>query len=322
MVSFGPWGSFSVNPFLQAVAEIRRRVWWRYYVNDLDREVNDVGVGRIRAARGALKGASLDRRLRRDYERTQLSKLPGTKLDPTLFESIRKRAVAALEDPVRSPCCYLDGDQGEKEGVPKGIITHAVRRYTTDVAAVIPDAPAMLNPELVHTMRSLIGSNFTLDSIFLTRNFHVEPHICSKYELLSDSWHFDHQYPDGFGLWVCLSHVTEDDGPLHVVNAPDSRKLLKMGFDPKLRYSRDGASSVGKGRDRSVTGGLPASTIERLPSFTRLTGEPGTLLMCHTSYCLHRAGLPAPRHTRDMLFFCLLPTHSMDLNWPRPCGRI
>ena len=277
-----------------------------YFANDLEHATNDIGLRRIIEARNAFKGRVGSPEMRRTYERDQFSALPGVHLDETRFEAIRNRAVSALTDREMSPCCFFQGKQAEAQGIPREVITHDVRRYTTDVGSAIPDAAELLSPELVAAMQSCIGSNFSLEDIFLTRNFHVDPAINSKYEILSDRWHFDHQYPDGFSLFVCLSSVTKDDGPFHVISAEDSRDLLtNKGFDASLRT-------------KSPTGGIPVQAFEDKRSFTRLVGQPGTMLLCHTSYCLHRAGVPEPDHVRDMMIFTFRPSVDMDLRWPRP----
>ena len=127
-----------------------------------------------------------------------------------------------------------------------------------------------------------------------------------KYELLSERWHFDHQYPDGFTLFFCLSDVTAPaDGPFQAIAAPDTRRLLALGFDASKRKE-------------DPNGGLSQAAIEAVPSFTRLTGTVGTMMLCHTSYCVHRAGLPEQGHTRDMGMFAFRPTPEMDLRYPRP----
>lgn len=284
---------------------LKRRLAGRYFANDLDPETNEIGLGRIEAARRALRGVPLDGSLRRQYEKCQFTRLPGHAFAPIRFESVRTRAIAALDDPRLSPCAFLEGSQAERQGIPREVVTHAVRRYTTDVPSLLPDVAALLDEGLAKAIRSCIGSNFALEDVVVTRNFHVEPEITARYELLSERWHFDHQIPDGFSLFVCLSEVTDRDGPFHVLSAPDSRLLLRRGFDAARRIT-------------SPTGGLPPGLIEGMESLTRLTGPPGSMLLCHTSYCLHRAGIPEAGRMRDMLVFTFRPMPEMDLRWPRP----
>lgn len=284
---------------------LKRRLARRYFANDLDPETNAIGLGRIEAARRALRHVPVDRSLRRQYEKHQFSRLPGCAFEPIRFESIRIRAAAALDDPRLSPCAFLEGSQAERQGIPREVVTHAVRRYTADVPSLLPDLAELVDEHLVHAIRSCIGSHFALEDVVVTRNFHVEPEITARYELLSERWHFDHQIPDGFSLFVCLSEVDDGDGPFHVLSAPDSRLLLRRGFDATRRIT-------------SPTGGLPPGLIEGMRSLTRLTGPPGSMLLCHTSYCLHRAGIPEAGHVRDMLVLTFRPMPEMDLRWPRP----
>ncbi len=276
----------------------------RYFANDLETAVNEEGLRRIREARAAFDATEIDVGLRQSYELTQSSSLPGVKFDAAAFEKIRLRAIAALADASLSPCSFLHGNQAERQGIPRSVITHDVRRYTSDVASIIPDVMTLFNPEIVRAIQSSIGSNFMIEDVFLTRNYHVEPEINSKYEILSDRWHFDHQYPDGFSLFVCLSSVTEADGPFHLISAEDSRTALNRGFNPSLRKE-------------SPNGGLRPEDFKQLPSYAYLAGPPGAMMLCHTSYCLHRAGVPDVGHIRDMMIFTFRPSIKMDLAWPK-----
>ncbi|HIG0327818.1 TPA: hypothetical protein ACX87D_001703 [Legionella pneumophila] len=274
-----------------------------YFSNGMSREINEEGMRRILNARKSFLGP-INKQLRRHYEKNQFSTLPGIQFDLNLFESIRIRSTEILNDPVKSPCAFFHGEQAILQGIPQNIITHEIRRYTKNVIEVIPDAPHLISPSIAYAIRSCIGSNFSLENIFLTRNFHVDQEINNKYEFLSDRWHFDNQYPDGFSLCVCISNVTLDDGPFHVLSATDSRTLLHKGFDPAKR-------------NKDPYGGLRAEDINKSPSLTRLIGPPGTMLLCHTSYCLHRAGVPKAGHYRDMLFFTFRPTPGMNLDWSK-----
>jgi hypothetical protein len=276
----------------------------RYFANDLDRAVNEEGLRRIREAKASFDTPGIDKGMRREYERNQSSHLPGVQFDRTKFERVRLRAVSALSDATLSPCSFLHGSQAERQGIPREVITHDVRRYTSDVAKAIPDVMKLLNPEIVQAIRSSIGSNFLIEDVFLTRNYHLEPEINSRYELLSDRWHCDHQCPDGFSLFVCLSEVTEADGPFHLISAEDSRVVLSRGFDAAARKE-------------SPTGRLRPQDFENLGSYARLVGPPGTMVLCHTSYCLHRAGVPEAGHIRDMMIFTFRPSVKMDLTWPK-----
>lgn len=290
------------------------RPWWRralltyHYGNTVDFDANVEGERRIETARRDGAVASVDGRRRRAYARDQFSRLEGLALEPELFESVRARAVAVLDDPAASPCLWRDLDRrAQRTDVPWDEIPHDVRRFTTDVAAAVPDAADLLSEEIVAAIRSSVASNFTLENIYLTRNFHLDADVRARCELLSERWHFDDQITDGFSLFVCLSHVAAADGPFHTLNRRDSMKLLRRGYSKEARVE-------------SATGGLTREEIEAMPSFTRLTGPPGTMLLCHTSFCLHRAGVPEAGHVRDMMIFTFRPSARMDLAFPRPAG--
>jgi hypothetical protein len=274
-----------------------------YQVNDVDSNVNALAIERIKKARAAFGGVNIDNKMRRTYERDMMTALAGVEFNQTLFEDVRKRAIAALSDRDLSPCVYASGDQAERQGIPREAITHDIRSYTTDVEAVIPDAPALIDDRFVHAIQSCIGSNFRFLGITLTRNHHIPAELSAKYDLLSDRWHFDHKYLDIFFMFVCLSEVTLQDGPTHALSAPDSRALLDMGFSCELR-------------EQDPNGGLSPAVVEGMPSLTLCAGPPGAKLMSHTTLCLHKGGgAPPSGRVRDIAIFRFQHSEKMDLSW-------
>jgi hypothetical protein len=283
--------------------KVKKELLKRYFGNSVDYDVNVEGDRRIREAQRASKGP-FDSRLRVAYGRDWVSKLPGIQFDPADFEQIKRQAVAALDDPAKSPCCYNSGTQAEAQGIPRDVIKHDYRRATTDVRSAIPDAPKLLNANLIHAIRSAIGSEFFMDGVYLKRNFHVEPEIHAQYDLLSDRWHFDHQYPDGFSLFVNLGDFGPEHGPTQWINRPDSLRMLRLGYDADERL-------------RSRSGGLGEGTIENCQSYDSLAGPAGSLALMHTSYCLHASGIPtSPDLHRDTLVFTFRPSVTLNVGWP------
>jgi hypothetical protein len=274
-----------------------------YQVNDVDSGVNAIAIKRIKKARAVFEGVGIDKKIGRAYERDMLTTLPSVEFDRSLFNDIRKRAVAALSDRDLSPCQFASGELADRQGIPREAIAQDIRCWTSDVEAVIPDAPALIDDRFVHAIQSCIGSNFRLIGIDLTRNHHIPDELSAKYDLLSDRWHFDHKYLDIFFMFVCLSEVTLDDGPTHALSAPDSRALLDMGFDCAVR-------------ERDPNGGLSPKIIESMGSLTVCAGPPGTKLMSHTTLCLHKGGGAPPKgQVRDIALFRFQHSNEMDLSW-------
>src|SRR4051812_2415315 len=92
----------------------------RYYGNSVDYAVNVEGMRRIKNAQRSFTEL-VDRQLRSEYRRKMVSTLPGYHFDPTAFASVQRSAVAALDDPERSPCCYNSGHQAEAQGIPREV---------------------------------------------------------------------------------------------------------------------------------------------------------------------------------------------------------
>ena len=73
----------------------------------------------------------------------------------------RRQAVVALDNPRASPCAHFHGDQPERQGIPRSIITRDIRRFTKDVHAAVPNIVDLLTPDIQQAIRSAIGSNFS-----------------------------------------------------------------------------------------------------------------------------------------------------------------
>ena len=209
--------------------KVKKELLKRYFGNSVDYAVNVEGDRRIREAQRAAKGP-FDPKLRAAYARDWVSRLPGIRFDPEDFERIRQQAVAVLDDPMKSPCCYFSGTQAEAQGIPREYIKHEYRRATINVRAAIPNAPILLHQDLIHAIRSAIGSEFFMDGVYLKRNFHVEPELRAKFDLLSDRWHFDHQYPDGFSLFINLGDFRPEHGPTQWINRPELAAPAAVGL--------------------------------------------------------------------------------------------
>lgn len=283
--------------------------WWKqlllkyYYGNTIEYYANVEGEKRIRRAQ---KGVAETSALHNKYAKECVSDLPEVKFDGKVFEEIRALVTKALEDPAVSPCIWNnEKTKSARKDLPLDKLTRDVRRFTKDVHAAVPGLEKLLTEDFVNAIRARVGSNFFLENIMLTRNYPVDDHMRNVAELLSERWHFDDQYTDGFSVFVCISDVTKDDGPFTVVNRPDSMRILRHGYSREKRVL-------------SETGGVSPEEFDNAPSLSSLTGKPGSKMLCHTSFCLHKGGVPKGDRHRDMMILAFRNSPEMDLRWPRP----
>jgi hypothetical protein len=119
------------------------------------------------------------------------------------------------------------------------------------------------------------------------------------FEPFSDRWHWDDQHSDTVYIFTYLKPVDMTQGPFHVHNLENSRRLLQMGYDKRKR--REGIGC-----------GLDPAAYENPPS-TKLTGPAGATMITMNSLCLHRAGTPDAGKSRELLYIKLRPSKELNL---------
>lgn len=196
-----------------------------------------------------------------------------------IISDIYKEYLAVIEDPKH--CVFFDeaGKFASKEG---GIYFTGLKNSVENV----PSLKYIMTPELQSFVKQYYGSEFYLHSASLWRTKHIsEEHLQRIYpeQPYSILWHVDGHPIDTLKMFIVLSDVTDEDGPLHYLTIQRTEELRKKGYFSRFRYR------------------MPKSELEKKESLKKLVGPSGTAAFCNTTLCLHRAGVPAEGRTRDML---------------------
>jgi len=212
-----------------------------------------------------------------------------------LIDRFRQAFLKAMADPEQSFNPFADPESlkyynhGNYQG-PLG----EYRRHVKDSQRTFPEHATLLEGRLGHLIQSCLGSDFAIESVHGYRNNYCPPHIVEHFEPHASRWHFDDQLPDGMRLFLYLTDVTENHGPFQCFDRSYSRYLLRKGF------SKDA-------RKFSVTGGLAGKLFDT-PRLASHTGPAGSMILCASSYCLHRAAeMLGPGNHRDVLVYNLRP---------------
>jgi len=121
-----------------------------------------------------------------------------------------------------------------------------------------------------------------------TVEFIIDAKFKIKSELFSNHWHCDNRDTDSYWkIFILLSDVTDDDGPLHLVTRSRTKELMKMGFHTRDDYD------------------LSDDVLYDPKYLVKHTGPIGTVVIGNPTLCLHRAGIPSLGHTRDMIYLML-----------------
>lgn len=160
-----------------------------------------------------------------------------------------------------------------------------------------PELNDIITDEAAEILHEYFGAYFRPWLMQCTRNYHVPREVVSRTETFANYWHFDRHKTFDIKLFVLMSDVDEDDGPLHLVPLEDSKRLARGGF----RRGEDGVAD---------------DVVKRQADMVKFTGSAGSAMLGTTHAMLHRAGNPGPGRRRDMIILRIFPaTEPSPDNW-------
>lgn len=184
---------------------------------------------------------------------------------------------------------YVEDEKFSSPRGKKGADGKFYSRQLKKLPVNIPEVKDLITPELDDMLKEYFGSNYAITSVLCWRNYPVPETNDNKY-FYSNEWHNDYMAPKELKLFINMTDVTEDDGPLHVVSYPATVDWVERG--------------IYQGRQAAAN---DINAMETSNQLVRHTGKAGSAVFCHTSTCLHRADIPKAGHYRDMLEFQFRP---------------
>jgi len=171
-------------------------------------------------------------------------------------------------------------------------------RMISQVYKKIPQIANLLTDEIKDGLKQHYKGNFQVHHVLAWRNHHVPPEIIEEKKLFASNWHCDGRDTSRVTLFINLSDVTEEHGPLHVQSKQRTKELIKMGFRGRHNYN------------------LPEKVMEDPNYVVKNIGPPGTSVLCNPQLCLHRAGIPGPNKIRDIMEIRFKPSNRpLDKDW-------
>jgi hypothetical protein len=150
--------------------------------------------------------------------------------------------------------------------------------------SVFPELEMFITDEIAGIVEAYFGSHF---KIFGTDIYRTVP--SKAQEENSFLWHFDNGPTKLIKLMIYLDPTTKDTGGFRLKPKPLSLQLKRQGF-----WDRKDAD-----RFRAI---LEDESTTRL-----FEGPPGTAVLFHALYCIHKATFPKHGH-RDVATFLLHPS--------------
>lgn len=143
---------------------------------------------------------------------------------------------------------------------------------------------------ILNKLESFYNSKIIPAQIYIARNYNFE-NLDKEY--YSNKFHMDGYLCTYLKLFINISDVDENNGPLHVISKKHTSYVVK-----KLKY-------INRNNYKSDI------DIE----CHKHIGKSGSALICNTTQCYHRAGVPEKNFTRDMMTITLLafPRENIDI---------
>ena len=272
---------------------LKRKYGGLYYGNTLDYEVN-------RTARKIYQNSKKMSKIKPNLDSKFLSKngyidFGYSNVDQVLMKQIKNEFESAIIDPKYS--IYPFDDEKIRAAYNHGGYEGSVREYRRDIidcSTAIPTITKLIHSiDFIKLIENTIGCKFEYDGIYGWRICHTPDEILQKFEVITNRFHFDGQFPYRFKIFIYLNDVTEKNGPFQHFSKFYSKFLLWKGFKEEFRT-------------KAMTGNLPAN-IANSKHLIKHVGSLGSMVLCATSFCLHRAGEPAFDYYRDILQICVIP---------------
>ena len=146
----------------------------------------------------------------------------------------------------------------------------------------VPELALLITSEIGRTVKSLIGS-YKINYIVARATHHAPTEITEKYDLYSNSWHCDVEPCHRIKLFIALSDIGDDDGPMHAFDRKNTKKILKMGFRNRDNY------------------GIDPTILEKSDNLVKFTGKAGECFFVNVTQCLHKAGIPKDGNVRHIV---------------------
>lgn len=146
------------------------------------------------------------------------------------------------------------------------------------------------NITLKSHLKDIFNNKFIISDISIYRNFHFKTQNLSN-EQYSNFYHCDHYLKTMFKVFIILDDVNEKNGPLFFFDKRTTKKIIPKYYKNRTNYISD---------------------LDRKFEANKFTGKVGDTLICSTTECLHKAGIPEKNKMRDIIVYNLFNFKQTD----------
>jgi hypothetical protein len=263
------------------IRKFDRGVGYRLFNNAGSFRVNSVGRLALMKARYQ---SDLQLQTKEQPNVTKFKQL-GVPYEEETIERVKKQYDKFIEDENHATTIKYDDE----------VCSYRLDSPDFDFAEHIPAFADLLNDKVIEAVQETYGTYFKPVRLTAYRNYHV-PQEVQESGVYSNNYHTDAHTFDHIKLFVYLDDTGEDDGPFHLISPEESSKIVKLD------------SFKNKGDNKLV---------EQETTPTKFTGPAGSAALVNVSLSEHRAGVPEPGHSRDVISFVFAPANKpLPDDWP------
>ena len=173
-------------------------------------------------------------------------------------------------------------DRLDKDGVPSVTSpTETTARFNITLTdSEKEEAKSSLPKAVKNVLLEHYGSeSYKIGEIYCWRTVHVpEDKVLEKEFGSAYWWHTDRHRTDLLKVFVYLTDVGEDCGPFTFLSKRETKNFYRRSFEHRASIK-----------------------IKNLEGQREFLGKAGSIALCNTTVCLHRAGVPTIGKKRDIL---------------------
>lgn len=209
-------------------------------------------------------------------------------------ESIRKNGFLVLTNECKYEALVLHENFKKKVAsfpTPRSLRLEFTSINNENFYRTFPEVEKILTSKIIGIVKSYYHSNFRILNTHIYRTYSSNSSKQLDQEIYGSTeyWHNDGSTTDGLKIFVLLTDVDLNSGPMFLIDKDESKQIISEGFS---KYKN----------------GMAGGAIDNNCNLIKFTGKAGDILIADPNLCLHRASEPQSDKVRDMLVFYLTCT--------------
>jgi hypothetical protein len=144
---------------------------------------------------------------------------------------------------------------------------------------------------LLDDLKKYYNSNLYFTDFNLRRTYGFSKKDQNQKEFFAENWHCDVYINNFLKIFINISDIKKENGPTNILSKSQTKNFMnKSNYNNRNKYNEESYN------EKEIYLNI---------------GKKGKVLICNTTQCLHRAGIPFENHSRDLLIISLVAIPKM-----------